>query len=166
MISQTTEYALRAVVYLAQCQGKPSTAVDIAKAIRVPVGYLQKVLRMLSRSKILVAQRGTGGGFTLAKLPTAIRVLDVLNATDCQMERIENCPLGIKGHTSLCALHQLLDEQMAQVERTFATTSIADLIRERNGIRPLCDTNATTPLSIGVSGREQGQKNGEKPTID
>lgn len=146
MISQTSEYALRAVVHLAQRGGESAVAQDIAEATKVPVGYLHKILRLLVRAGILVAQRGVGGGFALAKVPTAISVLDVLRATDNAMPRIDRCPLGIKGHTRLCALHRMLDEQIASAERTFSGTSIADLIAGRDEIRPLCD-----PLKRGVA---------------
>ena len=50
MISQTAEYALRAAVHLAaNPDSGPAAAKDIADAVQVPVGYLQKVLRMLCR---------------------------------------------------------------------------------------------------------------------
>ena len=148
MISQTSEYALRAAVHLAQRTEGPATAQDIAESIKVPVGYLQKILRMLARAGILSAQRGTGGGFTLAKVPTAISVLDVLSATDSGISRIERCPLGIKGHLTLCALHRLLDEQAASAEQVFSSTTIADLLTPVNGIRPLCETRAAASLTI------------------
>ncbi|NJK88646.1 MAG: Rrf2 family transcriptional regulator [Myxococcales bacterium] len=58
MISQTTEYALRAVVHLAaRSEEGPARAKDIAEAIQVPVGYLQKILRMLCRHGLLTASR-------------------------------------------------------------------------------------------------------------
>jgi Rrf2 family protein len=147
LITQTSEYALRAVVHLAQRPDGPSAAQEIAEATRVPVGYLQKILRMLSRAGILNAQRGAGGGFSLAKVPSAIAVLDVLSATDTDISRIERCPLGIKGHTSLCPLHSLLDEQIAGVRNTFASTSIADLLAQDPGARALCSGQGIQSLT-------------------
>lgn len=151
MITQTTEYALRAVVHLAQRPaGEPASALEISKATRAPIGYLQKILRMLAKHNILTAQRGSGGGFSLAKVPSAISVLDVMRATDNGLARIERCPLGIKGHTSLCSLHRLLDNEIAHAERIFAGTSIADLTDGEGGIRPLCDPQGRLPLSISI----------------
>ena len=155
MISQTSEYALRAVVHLAQRGGTPAVAQDISEATKVPVGYLHKILRQLARSGILVAQRGVGGGFMLARVPTAISVLDILRATDNVVPRIQRCPLGIKGHTQLCALHRMLDEQIAQAERTFSGTSIASLIESSDKIRPLCDPTGTKPVGLSI-GRDAG----------
>jgi DNA-binding IscR family transcriptional regulator len=45
MISQTSEYALRTIVFLASCDEKPATTRQIADARRVPAGYLAKVPR-------------------------------------------------------------------------------------------------------------------------
>lgn len=152
LVSQTAEYALRAVVYLAQHTDGLCIAHDIADGTKVPLGYLQKILRMLVRAGLLTAQRGVGGGFALAKVPSAISVLDVLKAADANVNRIERCPLGIKGHTRLCALHRLLDEQIAHAERTFSSTSIADLLADDDEVRPLCDARTKTALTI-ESGR-------------
>ncbi len=157
MISQTSEYALRAAVFLAgRRSDQPASAQEIAESVRVPVGYLQKILRMLARQKILTAQRGSGGGFALAKVPSAISVLDILRASDTKIERIERCPLGIKGHTKLCSLHGMLDAEMARAERTFASTSLADLLDGDGGVRPLCDTAGRLPIEIKVRARDQG----------
>lgn len=152
MISQTSEYALRAAVYLAaRSDDKPASAQEISEATQVPVGYLQKILRMLSRHGILSAQRGIHGGFALAKVPTAISVLEILKASDTQIQRIERCPLGIKGHTKLCTLHRMLDAEMARAEQTFAATSLADLLDGEGGVRPLCDPTGKLPVRVSLS---------------
>lgn len=153
MISQTSEYALRAAMFLAaRTTDAPASAQEIAEATRVPVGYLQKILRMMARHRLLSATRGTGGGFALAKVPSAISVLDVLKASDAEIPRIERCPLGIAGHTRLCSLHRMLDAEMARSERTFAATTLADLLDGDGGIRPLCDHTGKLPISVSISG--------------
>jgi len=152
MISQTSEYALRATVFLAaRPDDKPASAQEISEATQVPVGYLQKILRMLSRHGILSAQRGIHGGFALAKVPTAISVLEILKASDTQIQRIERCPLGIKGHTKLCTLHRMLDAEIARTEQTFASTSLADLVDGKGGVRPLCDPSGKLPARVSLS---------------
>lgn len=165
MISQTSEYALRAVVHLAQIGGGPAVAQDIAEATRVPVGYLHKILRMLSKHGILASQRGAGGGFSLAKVPTAISVLDVLRATDTMIDRIDKCPLGIPGHTTLCAVHHMLDQAIAETARRFSGTSIDDLIQPGPRVTPLCESPpATTPLTTrGSAATRTGAKRRAKP---
>ncbi len=134
MISRTAEYALRAVVFLANNNEQPRTSAQISEATQVPVDYLAKVMRELGRAKLVRSRRGLNGGFTLAADPADINVLEVINAVD-PIERIESCPLGIEGHAELCPLHRRLDDLIATVEQAFADTSIVELVsspRRRN----------------------------------
>jgi Rrf2 family nitric oxide-sensitive transcriptional repressor len=133
LISQTSEYALRAVVHLASralnSNGKGSqTVVQIAAATQVPVGYLSKVLQQLTRADLIVSQRGIGGGFQLARVPGLITIYDVVDAVD-EVPRIRSCPLGIADHEQLCPLHRKLDAAMAHAEAAFKSTTIADLVK-------------------------------------
>ncbi|MCA9119456.1 MAG: Rrf2 family transcriptional regulator [Planctomycetaceae bacterium] len=138
MISQTAEYALRAVVYLADQEGAPRTNVQIAEATQVPTGYLAKVMQGLSRARIVNSQRGLNGGFTLKQLPTELTVLEVINAID-PIRRIHECPLGLPSHgKSLCPLHQRIDNAAASVEAAFGDTTITDLLDVPKARRPLC----------------------------
>jgi Rrf2 family protein len=140
MISQTAEYALRAIVFLADRSDAPQTTQQIAEATRVPAGYLSKVLQGLNRSGLVRAQRGMHGGFTLAVPSTKLTVLDVVQAVD-PLQRIERCPLGISDHKSLCPLHRGLDNAVAMVERALAASPIAELLAEPNqgnAPKPLC----------------------------
>jgi Rrf2 family protein len=138
VISQTTEYALRAVVWLAAHEDRPLTAQQIAEATRVPAGYLAKVLQGLSRAGLLRSQRGLGGGFTLARPSTDLSVWEVIQAVD-PIRRIINCPLGFEVHKdNLCALHRELDDAIARVEKQFSRCTIASLIAPGDGVVPLC----------------------------
>jgi Rrf2 family protein len=127
MISQTAEYALRAVVYLAEKNDAPQTTLQIAEVTRVPSGYLAKVMQTLGRAGIVRARRGVHGGFTLAVGPSELTVLDVVQAVD-PVQRIENCPLGIPEHKSLCPLHARLDDTAAMVEKALGASTIAEML--------------------------------------
>src|SRR5262245_13651417 len=74
MFSQTSEYALRVVVYLASLDGKLATIPQIAQATRTPEGYLAKVLRSLALAELLRSQRGPQGGSVLARPAKQITV--------------------------------------------------------------------------------------------
>lgn len=128
MVSQTTEYALRAVVFLASEPGRARTTNEIAEATRVPSGYLSKVLQSLGRAGFLDAQRGIGGGYVLARPPEEITVYDVVQAVE-PIPRIRACPLGLAEHCDhLCALHRRLDDAMATVEAAFRASTIAEMV--------------------------------------
>jgi Rrf2 family protein len=129
MISQTAEYALRAIVYLADQAETPQTTQQIAAVTLVPAGYLAKVMQGLVRAGLVRAQRGLHGGFNLVKPAAELTVLDVVQAVD-PLRRITRCPLGLKGHAALCPLHRRLDGAVALVEQALSGSTIAELLRE------------------------------------
>ena len=92
MISQTAEYALRAVVVLGSQPDRPMTTQEIARVSRVPGGYLSKVLQSLGRAGLVEARRGLRGGYVLSKPLDQLTVYDVVNAVD-PLKRIHHCPL-------------------------------------------------------------------------
>jgi Rrf2 family nitric oxide-sensitive transcriptional repressor len=138
MISQTAEYALRAVVALADSDGRPQTTRNIAATTKVPEDYLSKVLQSLGRAGIITSQRGQGGGSVLAKSPGEITVYEVVQCVD-PIARIYSCPLGIRSHgANLCPLHRRLDDAIGSVEAAFRATTIHELLNEPTQSRPLC----------------------------
>lgn len=140
MISLTTEYALRAVVFLAQHPNLPQTNRVIAHATHVPVSYLAKVMHALVRSHIVRAQRGSNGGFQLTSSPAAVTVFDVVTAVD-PFKRIRHCPLNLPEHADqLCALHQQLDNAIASAEGQLRFLTIADLLERKEPSGACCST--------------------------
>jgi Rrf2 family transcriptional regulator, nitric oxide-sensitive transcriptional repressor len=138
MLSQTVEYSLRAIVWLAAHAETPQTNQQIAEATLVPSGYLAKVMQSLRRGGIVTAQRGKRGGFLLARSPKSVSVLEVITSVE-PIQRIRECPLGIASHgVHLCPLHKRLDSAMAMIEDAFRETSIADILSEPSKSKPLC----------------------------
>ena len=128
MLSQTAEYALRAVVFLAERGNRPHTIQQIARTTKVPAGYLSKVMQGLVRHEIALSQRGLGGGFTLAVPAEELTVYAIVQAVD-PIQRITRCPLNDPAHRlELCALHRCLDEAAALIEQRFRLTTVADLV--------------------------------------
>lgn len=150
MISPTAEYALRAVVAIAQANGEAAATQSIAKLTKAPAGYLPKVLQMLGRAGLVDSRRGIGGGFRLAKPAEDLTVLEVVNAVE-PIKRIAKCPLDLETHGgNLCPLHKRLDEVTEQVERSFAKTTIAELLAQPGRSTPFCDEpgNGTCGVQI------------------
>jgi Rrf2 family protein len=152
MFSQTAEYALRVVAYLAAAGETAATTREIAAGTRVPEGYLAKVLQSLSRSGIVRSQRGPGGGSVLARPPEELTIYDVVQAVD-PIRRITSCPLGLKSHGSvLCPVHRRLDDALALVETAFRNSTIASLLAEPSRSKPLCDvTRADNPETVSLT---------------
>lgn len=127
MISQTMEYALRAMTRLASLGDAIGTSEKLAEATQTPHDYLSKVLRDLVRAGLVTSTRGRQGGFGLARPASAITVLDIVNAVD-PLRRITSCPLGDPSHTQLCPLHRCLDDAMAKIEQAFESNTLSDLV--------------------------------------
>tara|TARA_R110002110_G_scaffold223449_1_gene437349 strand:- start:690 stop:1148 length:459 start_codon:yes stop_codon:yes gene_type:complete len=128
MISQTAEYALRAIVFLGNEKGVPHTTAQISKATKAPSSYLSKVMQRLTAQGIVGSKRGLHGGFTITKPLTGLTMLDIVNAVD-PMLRIHECPLGNKTHEkNLCPLHQNMDAAMEQAEEAFRKVTVDSLL--------------------------------------
>jgi Rrf2 family protein len=137
MFSQTSEYALRVIVYLAGCNGEPATNRIIAAGTLVPQGYLAKVLQTLSRAGMVKSQRGLHGGTVLARDPHTLTLFDVVQAVD-PIRRIESCPLALLAHgKQLCPLHTRLDQAIGGIEKILRNSTIADLMESKSKHRPL-----------------------------
>lgn len=135
MITQTAEYALRAMVYLAD-QDQARTTSAIAEKTQVPAGYLAKVMQGLSKAGLVHAQRGLHGGFVLMRSADDLTVLEVINAVE-PIRRFHECPLGLHGK-NLCPLHRKLDDAAKTIEVSFASTTVADLNSVPRSRKPLC----------------------------
>jgi Rrf2 family nitric oxide-sensitive transcriptional repressor len=156
VFSQTAEYTLRVVVFLATLGGRPATTRQIAATTRVPEGYLAKIIQTLSRAGLIIAQRGPGGGSVLAKGADEISMFDVIEAV-APLPRILTCPLGLPSHgTRLCPVHKKLDDAMATLSQTFKDATIADLLAQGAG-----GTEGSIPLVELSSEREAATRAAE-----
>lgn len=133
MLSQTAEYALRAVLYLAeQPHGRPVRVDEIGAALGIPANYLSKTLAALVRSRVLGSLRGPHGGFRLAVAAEDLPLMRVVAPFDTIAER-RHCLLGNAecSDRTACSAHHAWKETSRRVERFFRTTSVADIRRNR-----------------------------------
>ena len=93
----STGYALLAVCYIARNQKeKLIVSQDISKKYNIPLEYLLKILHQLVRANILRSKRGPRGGFSLARTPKKISMLDIIEAVEgpltSQLNLVEQAP--------------------------------------------------------------------------
>ncbi len=82
-ITRQADYAVRAMVYLAQLgPGHRAATSQIAKDKQIPPSFLAKIVSQLSVAGLLQTSRGARGGVSLAKSPEEITLLDVVEAID------------------------------------------------------------------------------------
>jgi Rrf2 family transcriptional regulator, nitric oxide-sensitive transcriptional repressor len=140
MISQTSEYALRAVVCLAQNPDKPHTTAEIAMWTKVPEHYLSKVMLALAKHEVVFSKKGLHGGYVLALEPENLPLLNVINAVD-PIKPIKSCPLKLKTHgTNLCRLHKRVNDAISTMEEMFKTSTVAMILNEPTQSIPLCES--------------------------
>jgi len=140
MISQTSEYALRAVICLAQHPDKLHTATKIAKLTKVPDPYLSKVLLILAKHEVVISKKGLHGGYGLAHSPEKITLWAIINAVD-PIKHIKSCPLKLESHgTHLCRLHKRVNDSINMIEELFKTSTIAMILDQPTQSIPLCDS--------------------------
>lgn len=128
LLSQTAEYALRAMTCVTASEG-PVRAADIATRAQVPPVYVSKVLRKLVVHGLLTSQKGHHGGFVLARPAAQIRFADVLAAAEFDVDRDVHCAFGWGNchAASPCPLH----DAYAELKRSFVawshTKTLADV---------------------------------------
>ncbi len=79
MLSKKTQYALKALSYLAaHHQEGPVLIASIAKIKKIPVKFLENILLHLKKAGMLESKKGKGGGYFLSKAPHKITIASVL----------------------------------------------------------------------------------------
>jgi Rrf2 family protein len=130
LLSQTVQYALRAMTYMANLpQGQSVRGRDLAQATGIPTHYLAKLLRRLVEAGLLASQKGHGGGFTLAMHPRFVRMLDVMLAADFRPAQ-NQCAFGWGAcqPAAPCPLHPLWSQLNDTVCDWAAQATLADVM--------------------------------------
>lgn len=150
MLSSTVEYALRAMSWLALTPDQLVPTSTLAKHTQVPVHYLAKVLQQLAAARLITGRRGVGGGYRLARQPSQITLIQVVNAVS-PVERITTCPLGLSTHGSqLCSLHRRMDAAAKAIIDILDGVTLQDLIDDPGRRTPLCETAPVARLTISA----------------
>lgn len=78
-----SDYAMRLLIYLAIHPGdKPATVKDAAERYGISTNHLAKVAQKLVQEKIVLSQRGRGGGLKLAMQPADINIGKLIRKTE------------------------------------------------------------------------------------
>ncbi len=134
MLSQTSEYALRAMVCLAANGDGLTATPELAKAATVPHNYLAKVLQMLAAADLVSGRRGVGGGYRLCREAAQIKLLDIVNAVDPSKWLRVSPPAT---DPALDSLQRTLDRASHSVVRVLGQTTLADVINDAEDDGPV-----------------------------
>ena len=128
MITQTTGYAISALAYVAGAGGRTVLVREIAEALGQPTPYLAKIVNALARRRLVVTQRGIGGGVTLARPAGTVSLWDLCEALgDPAVEA--RCLLALEGCSDerACPAHQFWKTHREAVWAFLRETTLADM---------------------------------------
>lgn len=137
-VSQKLEYAMRAMIELAQRRGEGVLvpAREIAERQQIPVRFLEQQLGALSKAGLVESFRGAGGGCRLSREPGLITMADIADAIEGQIYPMF-C-LEPSDHTcfqdSRCGLQGFWADVAGAVQQVFRETTVADLAARHRGI--------------------------------
>ena len=137
MLSRSTGYALKALAYLAtQEKGRMTGAREIAAATEIPMPFLWKVLRHLSRSNLVSSSKGVQGGYKLARPANRI-TLQLVVETIQRENPAMRCALNPHDCEAdePCVLHRIWTPLRECLQTTLAKTTIADLAPKKRRTR-------------------------------
>ncbi len=131
MLTRTGGYALHAALAIAEMgtDGRPVRAHEIAEALSLPPNYLAKILQAMAHAGVLVSERGRHGGFRLARPPSEMRLIEVVQVFD-DLSRERQCLLGrgLCKEVGGCPAHKEWRKASAPAFRFFETRTLADLM--------------------------------------
>lgn len=127
MLTQTSESAIRGLVYLAQHGGAgPVSPRHIAIRLGLSPSYTAKVVRLLVRANILRAHKGSLGGVNLNRPPSAITMLSVVEA--CQGRVVGDYCRGDCDPRLTCAYHRFAADLHETVVGVLSRWTLVDIL--------------------------------------
>lgn len=90
LITRDTDYALRALVFLAKHKGVKVSVSDLVRELQIPRPFLRKIFQILNKEGILHSSKGSGGGFLLAKPLGEIFLVDLMRILQGEF-RLNEC---------------------------------------------------------------------------
>jgi Rrf2 family transcriptional regulator, iron-sulfur cluster assembly transcription factor len=155
-VSTRGDYAARALLSLAlHDSDRPTSVKEIAERTNLPQPYLEQILLAVKGAGLVHSKRGVGGGYVLAKPPSAITLAEILAAVDGPLTTALGEHDHCEGH---CVLQEVWvgvsDDMRAILERV----SLAELVqktRAGHGLAP--EGGAQTDTTTRTAGSEAGR---------
>lgn len=127
-VSRLADYA---VVILAALNGQGVLAAsELAEKTHLPEPTVSKVLKLLTKSKIIDSIRGAGGGYTLNRTPETVTVADIIRAVDgpisltaCVEGSVENC-----AYSNQCSIRGRWNDVNTVINNALAAVSLANMV--------------------------------------
>ena len=135
LISTKGRYALRVMIDLAEHQADGFIPLKvIAERQEISEKYLESIIKLLVKARLLTGLRGKGGGYKLTKAPEQYTVGSILRLTEetlapvaCLEENADGCP-----RMGGCRTYKLWQGLDSVIHEYLESVTIADLMRQEN----------------------------------
>ena len=130
ILSKTSEYAVRVLIYMAANGEEKYSAKHIYEQLNIPYKYLTKLMTDLAKRGCIESIQGRNGGFRIAKKLTEITLASIVEAVD-GVSHLDGCILGFSecSDTNPCAMHHFWEKNKQSIIHIFESTTLQDLIR-------------------------------------
>ena len=134
-LSRKSDYALRAVIYLARLNSDRYGRVsEVAKAKDIPQAFLAQILPILANHGVVKSQQGAHGGYALARTPADITFLDVIEAVEGPL-KLNRCVDGQHDDCSIldgCEMQYVWNMAQRQTVEFLSKVTMADMLKAPN----------------------------------
>ena len=130
-LSRSSQYAIRALAYLAEREpGQLSPVRQVAARVGIPLPFLNKIISRLSQQGMITTRRGPNGGAMLACPPDRLTIGDVVTALDGPL-CTDQCYLGLHecSEAHPCPVHESWLAVRLELERSLHMKTFGDLSR-------------------------------------
>ncbi|MDP6569350.1 MAG: Rrf2 family transcriptional regulator [Candidatus Marinimicrobia bacterium] len=136
IFSKSAEYAIQAMIYLADKQAKinpekPIMVREIAEAYSIPAQFLAKITQTLAKHHLLNTTRGRGGGIKLSRPASTIFLPEVVHAIDGPPSDQDECIFGLDlcSDDQPCPFHHQWKPIRNDIRSMMATDNLARLAK-------------------------------------
>jgi len=129
LITRDTDYAVRALCYIAKSKNRVIPVTEMVKELRIPRPFLRKLLQLLNKKGMLKSQKGSGGGFALAMPAREIFLADLVEIFQGEL-KINECLFKNRAcpNRRVCNLKRQLDAVEKRVIAELRPITIESLL--------------------------------------
>jgi len=135
-LTKNTDYAVRALIELAQEKERPLSARAIADRQDIPYQYLRRLLQALIKEGIVTSKEGVRGGMMLNRSAKSIGLADIIRLfqgdiklSECMFRKRICC------NRAKCVLRKRIAHIEELVKREMSGITIEDLLSDVKGVR-------------------------------
>ena len=131
LITKHTDYAVRAVLYLAGRQTEFISSREIAGRNKIPLPFLRRILQVLIREGVIDSREGVEGGVLLSRKPEEIKISDLIRLFQGEIQ-LSECMFRKKicRNRSTCVLRRRIQGMEKKLASEFQKITIRTLLKD------------------------------------